>query len=155
MPWSAILALAIGTYVFRIIGPLFRGRVHIPARVEQLLSDASVVVLVALVANSSLTSDGDFSGLSRVVGVVVGGMLALINLPAVRKLIARRFAPGRRHRRPAGQDQPGHDESGHDESSRSMSPSGRRSRRPVHVPFPAIILAAAVIAALLRMAGLR
>lgn len=141
MSLLAILALAAGTYAFRIIGPMFRHRVRIPARVEQLLSDASVVLLVALVANSTLISSGGFAGWSRVIGVTVGGVLALVNLPAVRQAVARRFARPARH-------SPERTDTEHETSS----PPGRR-RRPVHIPFPVIIIAAAAVAAVLRLAG--
>lgn len=141
MPWFAILALAAGTYLFRIVGPVFRNRIRIPARVEQLLSDASVVLLVALVANSTLISGAGFAGWARVIGVSVGGGLAVLNLPPVRQLIARRFA------RVGSSTSSG---------ATSVAPGSehRSRRRPPHIPFPVIIIAAAVAAGVLRLLGL-
>jgi hypothetical protein len=111
--------------------------------VEQLLSDASVVLLVGLVANSTLTSNGGFAGWSRVIGVAVGGGLALLNLPGVGQLVARRFSRGRRIGHDAGR-------TSHQRSSRR----DRSGRGGVHIPFPVIIVAAAVTAAMLRLGGM-
>jgi branched-subunit amino acid transport protein len=143
MSWLAIVVLAAGTYVFRIVGPIFRHRLHVPVRVEQLLSDASVVLLVGLVANSTLISNGGFAGWSRVIGVAVGGALALLNLPGISKLVAGRF-PGRPRRRPKAAA-----------NASQRPPSGRdRSRRQgVHIPFPVVIIAAAAVTAALRLCG--
>ena len=62
MPLAAILVLAAGTFAFRVVGPVARHRVELPKRVEQLLSDAAVVLLVALAATSALMVGQDFAG---------------------------------------------------------------------------------------------
>ena len=81
MPLAAILVLAAGTFAFRIAGPVARHRVALPERVEQLLSDAAVVLLVALAATSALMVGQDFAGLARPAGVLVAGVLALRRAP--------------------------------------------------------------------------
>ena len=81
MPLAAILVLAAGTFAFRIAGPVARHRVELPERVERLLSDAAVVLLVALAATSALMVGQDFAGLARPAGVLVAGVLALRRAP--------------------------------------------------------------------------
>jgi len=81
MPFVAILALAAGTFAFRVAGPVARHRVELPPRVEQLLSDAAVVLLVALAATSALMVGQQFAGLARPAGVLVAAVLAVRRAP--------------------------------------------------------------------------
>ncbi|MFJ9729016.1 AzlD domain-containing protein [Streptomyces sp. NPDC101209] len=76
-----ILALAVGTYAFRLVGPALHGRVELPARVRELLSAGAVVLLTALLATGALTEGGDFAGWARPAGVLVGGVLAWRRAP--------------------------------------------------------------------------
>ncbi|MFJ9119682.1 AzlD domain-containing protein [Streptomyces sp. NPDC102394] len=76
-----ILALAVGTYAFRLVGPALHGRVELPARVRELLSAGAVVLLTALLATGSLTEGGGFAGWARPAGVLVGGVLAWRRAP--------------------------------------------------------------------------
>jgi branched-subunit amino acid transport protein len=80
---AMILALAVGTYAFRLVGPALHGRVELPARVQELLSAGAVVLLTALLATGALTEGGDFAGWARPVGVLVGGVLAWRKAPFV------------------------------------------------------------------------
>lgn len=77
----AVLALAAGTYVFRLAGPLLDGRVDIPPRVRRLLSTGAVVLLVALLATGALTEGHGFAGWARPAGVLVAAVLALRRAP--------------------------------------------------------------------------
>ena len=86
MPLLAILALAAGTYVFRLAGPaLCRPtpwrRIRIPDRLKHLLSVVTAVMLTALVATAALTEGHGFAGWARPAGVLVGGVLALRRAP--------------------------------------------------------------------------
>lgn len=83
MSLAAILVLAAGTFAFRVAGPLLAERTEPSPRVQRLLSDAAVLLLVALVATSALTQADGFAGWARPVGVAVGGVLALLRLPFV------------------------------------------------------------------------
>ncbi|MER5941729.1 AzlD domain-containing protein [Streptomyces sp. NPDC001928] len=74
---AVILALAVGTYAFRLVGPVLHGRIELPARVQELLSAAAVLLLVALLATGALTEGGGFAGWARPAGVLVGGVLAM------------------------------------------------------------------------------
>ncbi|WP_049572603.1 AzlD domain-containing protein [Streptomyces sp. SBT349] len=81
MPLSAILVLALGTYAFRLAGPALRDRLTLDDRAHRLVAVAAAVLLVGLVATSSLTEDGGFAGWARPAGVLVGGVLALRRVP--------------------------------------------------------------------------
>ncbi|MGW7409585.1 AzlD domain-containing protein [Streptomyces sp. NPDC054833] len=78
---AAVLALALGTYAFRLVGPVLHGRVEIPARVRELASAGAVVLLVALLATGALTEGGGFAGWARPAGVLMGGVLAWRRAP--------------------------------------------------------------------------
>jgi branched-subunit amino acid transport protein len=87
----AILVLAVGTYAFRLAGPLLRSRLakahggeaELPPRVTELLSTAATVLLVALIATSALTDGGRFAGIALPAGVLAGGVLAWRKAPFV------------------------------------------------------------------------
>ncbi|MEU6070410.1 MULTISPECIES: AzlD domain-containing protein [Streptomyces] len=78
---AAVLALAVGTYAFRLVGPVLHGRVEISARVQELASAGAVVLLVALLATGALTEGGGFAGWARPAGVLMGGVLAWRRVP--------------------------------------------------------------------------
>ena len=78
-----ILALAVGTYAFRLVGPALHGRVELPARVQELSSAGAIVLLVALLATGALTEGGGFAGWARPGGVLVAGALAWRRAPFV------------------------------------------------------------------------
>ncbi|NUR04171.1 MAG: AzlD domain-containing protein [Streptomyces sp.] len=78
---AVILALAVGTYAFRLVGPALHGRVELPVRVQELLSAGAVVLLAALLATGALTEGGGFAGWARPIGVAVAGVLAWRRAP--------------------------------------------------------------------------
>jgi branched-subunit amino acid transport protein len=81
MPLTALLVLALGTYAFRLAGPLLRDRFELPAPVQRLLTTAAAVLLVALVTTAALTEGQGFAGWARPAGVLVAGVLALRRAP--------------------------------------------------------------------------
>jgi branched-subunit amino acid transport protein len=81
MPLVAIAVLAVGTYAFRLIGPMFQDRWQMPDRLQHLLSVAAVVLLVSLVATGALTDGQSFAGWARPIGVLVGAVLAIRRMP--------------------------------------------------------------------------
>ncbi|WP_199440116.1 AzlD domain-containing protein [Umezawaea beigongshangensis] len=83
MTLAAVLVLAVGTYAFRLAGPLLRDRVRLPDRVRDLMTTAATVLLVALVATSSLTDGRGFAGWALPAGVTVGGLAAWRRWPFV------------------------------------------------------------------------
>lgn len=83
MNWTALLALAAGTYLLRITGVLLRGRVAMPDRVQRHLDLGATALLVALAATAALVQDGGFAGWARPAGVLVGVVLAWRKVPFV------------------------------------------------------------------------
>ncbi|MER8098717.1 AzlD domain-containing protein [Kitasatospora sp. NPDC059811] len=81
MPLYAVLLLAVGTYAFRLAGPLLGHRLALSERVRHLLAVAAAVLLVALVATGALTQGQGFAGWARPAGVLVAGVLALRRAP--------------------------------------------------------------------------
>ncbi|MCS7483205.1 AzlD domain-containing protein [Umezawaea endophytica] len=79
----AVLALAAGTYAIRLAGPLLRDRITLPDRARELMSIAATVLLVALIATSSLTRGAHFAGFALPIGVAVGGLAAWRRAPFV------------------------------------------------------------------------
>ena len=93
---AAILVLAVGTYAFRLAGPLLRARLakahggdaELPPRLTELLSTAATVLLVALIATAALTDGGKFAGIALPAGVLTGGLLAWRKAPFVVVVVA-------------------------------------------------------------------
>jgi branched-subunit amino acid transport protein len=88
MSWWAIIALAAGTYAFRLAGPLLRSRISVSDAVKRYLSLAAVALLAALVATAALTDGDGFGGVARPAGVAVGAVLAWRRLPFVVVVVA-------------------------------------------------------------------
>lgn len=88
MNLASIMVLALGTYAFRLAGPLLRDRLEMSERAQDLLARAATVLLVALIATAALTEGGTFAGWSLPAGVAVGGVLAWRRAPFVLVVIA-------------------------------------------------------------------
>ena len=84
----ATVVLGVGTYAFRVSGPLLRSRVTLSAEVERLMAVAAVVLLTALVATATLVQGHGFAGFARLAGVAVGGVLAWRRAPFVVVVVA-------------------------------------------------------------------
>ena len=78
---GAALALAAGTFAFRLAGPLLRARITVSAGTQELLEAAAVVLLAALVTTSALTSGHHLAGAARPLGVLAGGTAAWRKAP--------------------------------------------------------------------------
>jgi branched-subunit amino acid transport protein len=85
--WGAAL-LALGTYGFRLAGPMLRERVRLPSELTGLLETASVVLLAALIATTALFAEHGSAGVARLTGVLVGGVLAWRRAPFVVVVLA-------------------------------------------------------------------
>ena len=79
----AVLILALGTYGFRVAGPLLRDRVELTDRARELMSAAALVLLVSLVVTASLMDGRHFAGVALPAGVLAGGLLAWRKAPFV------------------------------------------------------------------------
>lgn len=83
MTVTALIVLAVGTYAFRLAGPLLRDRITLPDRARELMHTAATVLLVALIATSALTKGGHFAGWALPAGIAVGGLAAWRKAPFV------------------------------------------------------------------------
>lgn len=83
MTWAAVLALAAGTYAFRLGGVLLRGRVLVGPRVERAIDLGATGLLVALVATATFVDGGAAAGWARPAGVLMGAVLAWRRVPFV------------------------------------------------------------------------
>jgi branched-subunit amino acid transport protein len=84
-----ILALAAGTYAFRLAGPLLRERLQLTERVAQIMAISATTLLSALVATAIIVDGaGHFAGWSRVLSVGVGAGLAWRKAPFALVVIA-------------------------------------------------------------------
>ncbi|WP_026412598.1 AzlD domain-containing protein [Actinomadura oligospora] len=84
----AMLALAAGTYLIRLAGPLLRTRITFPPGAEKLLDASAVVLLTALVAVTALTEGDGAADAARPAGVLVGGVLAWRKAPFMATVLA-------------------------------------------------------------------
>ncbi|WP_035699492.1 AzlD domain-containing protein, partial [Glycomyces tenuis] len=62
MTWIDVAVLAVGTFLIRLSGPLLRGRVDLSEETEEFLKRGATVVLVALVATSSVMVENEWAG---------------------------------------------------------------------------------------------
>jgi branched-subunit amino acid transport protein len=84
----AVVVLGVGTYGFRVAGPVLRSRITLSKDVERLMEVAAVVLLTALVVTATLVDGHGFAGLARLGGVAVGGLLAWRRAPFVLVVVA-------------------------------------------------------------------
>jgi branched-subunit amino acid transport protein len=82
------LVLGAGTFGYRFAGPLLRSRFAVPAPVLTLMSNAAVVLLVALMVTSAVTDGREPADAARPLGVLVGGVLAWRRAPFVVVVVA-------------------------------------------------------------------
>lgn len=85
---AVILALAAGTYGFRVAGVLLRDRLDLPEWSRHLLPVGAAALLAALAATAALTEAGGFAGYARPAGVLVGLLLAWRRAPFVLIVVA-------------------------------------------------------------------
>jgi branched-subunit amino acid transport protein len=85
---AVIVALAVGTYAFRLAGIVLRERVALPERLQLLLPMAAATLLAALAATATFTESGMFAGVARPTGVAVGAFLAWRRAPFVVVVVA-------------------------------------------------------------------
>lgn len=88
MTLGVVLALAVGTYLLRLAGPLLRDRIRFSERAERLMSIAAITLLGAFIVTSALVESGGFAGWARIAGVAVGGVLAFRKAPFVLVVVA-------------------------------------------------------------------
>ncbi|MFV2019448.1 AzlD domain-containing protein [Micromonospora sp. LOL_023] len=85
---AAVLALAVGTYAFRVAGVLLQDRIALPPQLRTLLPIAAATLLAALAVTAALTDGGGFAGYARPAGVLAGLLLAWRRAPFVLVVVA-------------------------------------------------------------------
>ncbi|GAB3650414.1 hypothetical protein GCM10028833_19860 [Glycomyces tarimensis] len=83
-----IIALAVGTYLIRLSGPLLRNRITLSDHTEKVVKAGATVVLLALTVTSTFLIDGAFAGWALPAGVLVGGVLAWRKAPLAIVVVA-------------------------------------------------------------------
>ena len=76
MTWAAIVVLAAGTYAMKAAGPVLIGNRRLPGPVTALADLLPPALLAALIAVSSLTTDGDWDLDARAVGLLAAVLVA-------------------------------------------------------------------------------
>jgi branched-subunit amino acid transport protein len=85
---AAVLALAVGTYAFRLAGVVLADRLEMPDGLRRALLVAAATLLAALAATAALTEAGRAAGVARPVGVLVGALLAWRRAPFIVVVVA-------------------------------------------------------------------
>jgi branched-subunit amino acid transport protein len=83
-----VALLAVGTYAMRLAGVALAGRITVPEPVRRLLPLAAVALLAALAVTAALTEAGEWAGVARPAGVLVGVILAWRKAPFAVVVIA-------------------------------------------------------------------
>ncbi|MGI5220053.1 AzlD domain-containing protein [Nocardia sp. CA-290969] len=78
---TAVFALAAGTFVFRLAGPLLGARIPPSPRVTAALETVSVTVLAALAVTTALTEGSTLAGFARPAGVLLACALLYRRIP--------------------------------------------------------------------------
>lgn len=77
----AILVLAVGTFAFRVAGPLLRTRWTPSSALQATLEACSVVLLAAVAVRSGAFHDGAFAGPALLAGCAVAAILGWHRAP--------------------------------------------------------------------------
>jgi len=85
-----VMVLAVGTYLIRYAGFYLAHQISFQEKHKQLMSDAACVLLFTLAVFNTLFDEDHFSGMSKLIGVLVAiiiawknGSLVLVILSAV------------------------------------------------------------------------
>jgi branched-subunit amino acid transport protein len=82
-PVIVIACCAVGTIALKAAGPVLLGGRTLPARVDAVVRLAGPALLAALVATSTLTSDGSLTVDARVIGLGVAAVAVWFRAPAL------------------------------------------------------------------------
>ncbi|MBV7403255.1 AzlD domain-containing protein [Enterobacter sp. ENT03] len=82
-----IAVLALGTYLIRFAGYRLGTRLALSERTQTLLSDAAILLLLAVAAISTLYEAQEFAGVARVAGVLFALFLCWRKAPLVLTII--------------------------------------------------------------------
>ena len=88
MTWTAVIALALGTYAMKAAGPVALGSRHLDERVQAAFSLIAITLLGALLAISTVASGRHLHPDARIAGVAVAAVAVWLRAPFVVIVIA-------------------------------------------------------------------
>ena len=88
MSWTIIAVLAVGTLVFKTLGPLLAGGAEPPAPIARVIELLTPALLASLVVSSTFGANGLLVIDARAAGVSVGLLLLWPRVPVVFALLA-------------------------------------------------------------------
>ncbi|ARJ43957.1 branched-chain amino acid transport [Pantoea alhagi] len=88
MTIGGIALLAAGTWLMRFAGYKLGSRLALSERTRMLLSDAAIVLLLAVAATATLFNGQAFAGYARLAGVLVALFLAWRKVPLILVIIS-------------------------------------------------------------------
>jgi branched-subunit amino acid transport protein len=81
--WIAILALAVGTYVLKGVGPLLAGGRTMPPRLDRVVRLLPPALLAGLVAVQTFGAERALTLDGRAAGVAAGAVAVLLRAPFI------------------------------------------------------------------------
>ena len=88
MTWTALLVLAVGTWLLKAVGPVLAGGRALPPRVDSVVSLLPPALLAALVAVQTLGDGQALAVDARLAGVAVAGLAVALRAPFVVVVVA-------------------------------------------------------------------
>jgi hypothetical protein len=85
--WGLILALAAGTVLFKVTGPLLAGGREPPAPLVRVIGLLAPALIAALIVSDTFTSGRQLAIDARVLGLAVGAIALWLKVPAVLALV--------------------------------------------------------------------
>ncbi|MET0189688.1 MAG: AzlD domain-containing protein [Pseudonocardia sediminis] len=83
MTWTALVVLAAGTYLMRLLPLLLHDRLELSARTVRFVELGAVALLVALAATGTWFEGAEFAGWARPAGVAVAALAVWRRVPFV------------------------------------------------------------------------
>ena len=88
MTWAAILALGIGTYAMKAVGPVVLGSRMLPDWLQQVFTLVAVTLLASLVAINTLVAGRSITLDGRIAGLAVAVVCLWCRAPFIVVVIA-------------------------------------------------------------------
>jgi hypothetical protein len=92
MTWVLVAVLAVGTAVFKLLGPVIAGGKEPPPAMVRVIDLLTPALLTALVVTSTVSTGRDLVLDARAAGVALGLVLLLLRVPLVVALLAAALA---------------------------------------------------------------
>jgi len=86
--WAVIAALALGTLLFKTVGPLLAGGAEPPARLTRVIELLTPALLASLVVVGTVGDGQELVIDARLAGVLTGASLLLLRAPLLIALLA-------------------------------------------------------------------